>query len=80
MDKKERFQCLELAHAVVRCVEGLHAFLALEPHSDIGRLDHVAVIGSISDRQTNFVVSLANQGHHRSLLFGRYSTANDRGT
>lgn len=41
-------------------------------------LDHVDVIGSVSDGQRHGLLVLLHQTHHISFLFGGHATANDR--
>ena len=62
-----------LCYGVVRGVGGLHALVAADPHSDVSRLDHPHVIGTVTDRQRDGLHVFLHHVHDLGLLQRRHS-------
>jgi hypothetical protein len=53
MDEEESAEELELTYGIIRVASCLVAFLAKDTNTNVGLLDHVHVICSIPDGQSN---------------------------
>ena len=53
MDEEESAEELELPDCIIRVSSCLVAFLSKDTNSNVGLLDHVHVISSITDSQSN---------------------------
>jgi hypothetical protein len=53
MDEEESAEELELPDCIIRVSSCLVAFLAKDTNTNVGLLDHVHVISTISDSQSN---------------------------
>jgi hypothetical protein len=53
MDEEESAEELELPDGIIRVASCLVAFLAKDANTNVGLLDHVHVISSITDGQSN---------------------------
>ena len=53
MDEEESAEELELTYGIIRVASCLIPFLAKNTNTNVGLLDHVHVISTISDSQSN---------------------------
>ena len=56
----------------------LHALLATDSNSNVGRFDHGNVVGSITNRERDGLFVLFDQIDHHGLLEGSHPAANHR--
>lgn len=62
-----------LCYGVVGGIGGLHALVATDPHSDVSRLNHAHVVGTVADRQRDRLHVLLHHVHDLGLLQRRHS-------
>ena len=78
MEKQQSLEILELTKSVVRGTDSLVALITRNTNSDVGLGNHTYVIGSITDRECDFVgLELFDQLDYFCLLFWRESARND---
>ena len=78
MEEQEGAHILELRDGVVRGSSSLHAFQTLNTNTDVSLTDHVDIVSSIADRQSDsFRILVSHHVDDISLLFGRYATSED---
>ena len=75
MDKKEFPQCSELGQGIVTRLNCPHSFLAIKADSNMGFLDHIDIICTITDSQRYLSQVVFDQPNNISLFFGRNSAA-----
>jgi hypothetical protein len=66
-----------LSDSVIRRVDGLKTFLSRDADSDIGRLDHRDVVGSVSDGEGHDAKVVLDEVDNLSFLERRDSAADD---
>ncbi len=55
MHQQEFSQQLKLSYGEIADLHCAHALVSEDSDSDVGLLDHVAVVGAVSDRERDFV-------------------------
>lgn len=66
--QQQTFQVPELSDRIVAGQDGLHSLLAGDADTDVGRLNHGHVVGSVADGQRDRLLHALNQLHHQRLL------------
>lgn len=69
----------DLCDGVIRVVGGLHALVATDAHTHVGRLDHPDIIGTVPDGQGDGLHPLLHHIHYLRLLQRGYSGGEERG-
>lgn len=62
-----------LCYGVVRRVGGLHALIATDPYSNMSRLNHAHIVGTVAYRQRDSLNVFLHHIHNLRLLQRRHS-------
>lgn len=68
-------QNLKLSNGIIRTQSSLGSLDPLDPHTNMGRIDHINIISTITNTESRTAV-LTHEPHHVLFLFWSHSAAN----